>query len=176
MLALTREAFGDPDEPEEESSIGLPLPATMALLSLAFIACATILAGIPPLSGFLGKFALLHGFLQPEGSNASATISAPRWAFVILLILSSLASLIALTRTGIRSFWASEEREIPKIGILEIVPVTGLLLLCVVLTVQAGPVMSYMEKTARALHNSAGYTQSMIEASPVERASAGERR
>lgn len=174
MLALTREAFGDPEEPEEESTVGTPLPATMALLSLAFIGCTTILAGIPPLSGFLGKFALLHGLFQPNGSTLSVTLSAGQWTFAALLILSSLASLIALVRTGIRSFWTSEEREVPRVGILEMVPLASLLLLCVALTIQAGPVMNYMEQTARALHSPAGYTQNKIVVTPVEHVSAGE--
>jgi multicomponent K+:H+ antiporter subunit D len=39
----------------------------------------------------------------------------------------------------------------------EVTPVIGLLLICVGLTIWAGPVMAYMESTASALHDSAAY-------------------
>jgi multicomponent K+:H+ antiporter subunit D len=165
MLALTREAFGDPDDPDEERSVGVPLPATMAMLSLAFVACATILAGIPPLSGFLGKFALMHSLFRPSEVTPEA-ISPGTWMLVALLILSSLALLIALARAGIRSFWTSEEREVPRISVMEMLPVAGLLLICIAMTTLAGPAMNYMKKTALSLHSADRLTQSMIGISP----------
>ena len=67
ILAVTMEAFGEgeDEELEEEKEVGVAMPATMAMLGLSFIGCAVLLAGLPPLSGFIGKFALLAG-LEPS--------------------------------------------------------------------------------------------------------------
>ena len=161
MLAVTREAFGEPGEEDlaDDAEVGIPVPATMAMLGISFLSCAVLLAGLPPLSGFLAKFALLAGLFDAAEGGADVVPGAA-WAFVVLLILSGLAALIAMTRAGIRSLW--NERDVPRIGIIEIAPVAGLLLLCLTLTVQAGPVMAYMEATARSLHDPVGYVQDVL--------------
>lgn len=164
MLAVTREAFGDPEESEAEddAAVGIPLPATMAMLGISFLSCATLLAGLPPLSGFVAKFALLAGLFQSVGPADS--VAASTWAFVALLILSGLAALIATARAGIHSLWDTEERHVPAVKIVEMAPVAGLLLLCAALTVQAGPVMAYMQATAQSLHAPAAYVQDVLSA------------
>ena len=68
VLAVTREAYGeDDDDFDEEEEVGIAIPATMAMLGLAFIGCALVIAGLPPLSGFIAKFALLTAALNPPG-------------------------------------------------------------------------------------------------------------
>ena len=79
-----------------------------------------------------------------------------------MLILSGLAALIAMTRAGIRSLWDSDEEHVPRIRVIEMAPVAGLLLLCAALTVQAGPVMAYMQATARSLHEPGSYVQDVL--------------
>lgn len=164
MLAVTREAFGEYDETEAEddTDVGIPLPATMAILGICFLSCAVLLAGLPPLSGFIAKFALLAGLFQSAGPDGADTVAGATWAFVALLILSGLAALIAMIRAGIRSLWDSEEDHVPRIGVIEMAPVAGLLLLCAALTVQAGPVMAYMQATARSLHEPGPYVQDVL--------------
>ena len=73
MLAVTAEAygFGDEELDAEEPAAELALPGTMTVLGLCFAACALLLAGLPPLSGFVGKFALLSGMLNPGGLGAA---------------------------------------------------------------------------------------------------------
>ena len=44
-----------------------PFPAPMTVLGLCFAGCALLLAGLPPLSGFVGKFAMLSAMLNPGG-------------------------------------------------------------------------------------------------------------
>lgn len=52
MIAVTREAYGEDDEIEEaEEDVGIAIVATMGLLGVAFIGCALVIAGLPPLSG-----------------------------------------------------------------------------------------------------------------------------
>ena len=48
----------DPLSPRDE--VGIAIPAAMAFLGLTFVCCVLLVAGLPPLSGFLAKFALLR--------------------------------------------------------------------------------------------------------------------
>ncbi|WP_431858090.1 monovalent cation/H+ antiporter subunit D [Azospirillum sp.] len=153
VLAVTREAFGGDEEMDEDDEVGVPIPATMAILGASFIACAVLLAGLPPLSGFLAKFAMLSPLLSRGGADVPATT----WALVAALVLSGLATVVAMTRTGIDVFWASPEGAVPRVRVVEFAPVMLLLALCVALSVQAGPVMRYMEATARSMHAPQGY-------------------
>ena len=65
VLAVTREVYGEEDELEESEEVGIAIPATMGILGIAFIGCAVIISGLPPLSGFIAKFALLTAALNP---------------------------------------------------------------------------------------------------------------
>ena len=67
VLAVTREAYGEDEDIDEEDEVGIAIPATMGMLGLAFIGCALVIAGLPPLSGFIAKFALLTAALNPSG-------------------------------------------------------------------------------------------------------------
>src|SRR3546814_16613588 len=124
----------------------------MAMLGLSFLSCAVLLAGLPPLSGFVAKFALLSGLLQSAGPGGTDAIAWSTWAFVALLILSGMAALLATTRAGVRSLWDTEGRHVPSVRVIAIAPVAGLLLLCAALTFQAGPVLAYLQAPAPALH------------------------
>jgi multicomponent K+:H+ antiporter subunit D len=166
VLAVTREAFGEAEEPTDDGEIGTPIPATMAILGMSFLACALLLAGLPPLPGFLAKFAILAPLL-----NSSGAIPVTSWAMFAALILSGLATVVAMTRAGIDVFWASPGSEVPRVQVTEIVPIGLLLGLCVVMTVEAGTVMRFMEATAQSLHGSQEYIRSVV---PLSRAAGRE--
>ncbi len=148
VLAVTMEAYGDFDEDEEEEEVGVAIPGTMAVLGLCFCLCAVLLSGLPPLSGFIAKFALLHGLFDGSKADLAAATSPADWTYVLLIILSGLAAMIAMNRIGIRTFWASIEGTIPRVVVVEIAPVLVLLGACVFLSLQAGPAMRYMQATA----------------------------
>lgn len=166
VLAVTMEAYGDDEEEEEEDEIGAVLPATLAVLGTFFGVCAILLIGLPPFSGFIAKFLILAAVFNGDGSTPQLAmpVSPASWALVALVLLSGLSALIAMTRTGIRTFWASLEGNVPRVLVREVVPIAGLLAICLALTIAAGPAMRYMDETARALHNPASYISSVLNA------------
>ena len=137
---------------------------TMAVLGACFAACGILLAGLPPLSGFIAKFSMLTAILNPSGLGANDSISTLSWWLVFLIVFAGFASLISMTRAGIRTFWASIEGTVPRVLVIEIAPVMLLLGLTLAMTVQAGPVMRYMQETARILDLPASYIQGVISA------------
>jgi multicomponent K+:H+ antiporter subunit D len=166
VLAVSREAYGEPDEVEPDGEAGIAIPAALGILGLAFIGCTAVIAGLPPLSGFVAKFALLAAALGEAGATGSGNVPAASWAFLVVLILSGLATLIAMTRAGIRSFWAAPDRAVPRVRIIEMAPVAALLILCAAQTVDAGPVMSFMDAAARSLHAPQDYIRDVLSPAP----------
>jgi len=166
VLAVTMEAYGDDEEEEEEDEIGAVLPATLAVLGTFFGICAILLIGLPPFSGFIAKFLILAAVFNGDGPTPQLAmpVSPASWTLVALILLSGLSALIAMTRTGIRTFWASLEGNVPRVLVREVVPIAGLLAICLALTIAAGPAMRYMDETARSLHNPASYISSVLNA------------
>jgi multicomponent K+:H+ antiporter subunit D len=165
VLAVTREAFGTGEEEEdlrEPEAVGVAIPAMVAILGLGFTACAVLLAGLPPLSGFLAKFAMMAPLLGPAG----APVPLGSWVLVAALVLSGLATLVAMVRTGIDVFWAAP-LAVPRVSLLEIAPIGLLLALCAGLTVAAGPAMDYMLAAASALHAPGAYLDGVLGAAPA---------
>ncbi|CAB3826716.1 monovalent cation/H+ antiporter subunit D [Achromobacter mucicolens] len=167
VLAVTLDAF-DLDDPtsvnRSDDVVGVAIPAAMAFLGLAFISCALLVTGLPPLSGFVAKFSLL------SAAVSAATESAPpmdAWILVAAVLVSGLAGLIGLGRTGIRIFWASDDRSTPRLRVIEAGPVAALVLLCVALAAGAGPVSAYLDDAARSLDQPASYIDAVMSAQTV---------
>ncbi len=154
---------------KEQALIGEVIPAAAAFLGLAFIACTLVIAGLPPLPGFVGKFAMVHALLNPLGLGASSGIQlgAAGWTMVALVVASGLLALVALTRAGIRHFWAAHDRSAPKLLVLEGLPIALLLGACVALAWQAGAVMRYTQATADALHTPSTYVRAVMTTLPM---------
>jgi multicomponent K+:H+ antiporter subunit D len=155
VLAVTMEAFGEGEEEEPEEGEGVTMPGTLAILGTCFAACAILLSGLPPLSGFIAKFAMLSALMGTGAHGAPPT--ADIWALIVLIVFSGVAALISMTRAGIRSFWSSIEGTVPRVLVIEIVPVMLLLALTLLLTVRAGSAMEYMDTTIKTLSNPANY-------------------
>src|SRR5690606_39493024 len=113
-----------------------------------FSLLALVLIGLPPLSGFLAKLSILTAILGP----GSAEIGPKRTILAILLLLSGLVALIALSRIGIRTFWAPVEPLTPRITVMEAAPILIIMVMLVGLTAFAGPTMNLLLATADDLH------------------------
>jgi multicomponent K+:H+ antiporter subunit D len=165
LLAVTREAYGQDGEEREErepEEIGVVMPGALAVLGICFGCVALLLAGLPPLSGFVAKFAMLTGMLNLDGLGAPAGVPARTWLLVALIILSGLAALFAMMRSGIRTFWAPLETIVPRVLVVEVAPIVGLLALCLLLTVKGGAMIGYTEATARSLHDPSSYIHGVL--------------
>ncbi|QXI02734.1 monovalent cation/H+ antiporter subunit D [Pseudomonas monsensis] len=147
---------------EQKAVVGQVIPWTMAFLGLSFIACALLIIGMPPLSGFIGKLNLIGALLNPLGLGTGAPISNAAWALLALLILSGLASLMAFSRLGIQRFWTPEERPSPLLRKLECAPIFLLLGLSIALTFKAEPLLRYTQATADALNNPQQYVMAVL--------------
>jgi multicomponent K+:H+ antiporter subunit D len=167
VLAITLEAFGDDEDPQHEEEVGVATPRTLAILAVAFACCGLLLAGMPPLSGFLAKFAMISAVFNPNGLGAG-DIPPQSWWVAAFMIVSGLATMIALVRSGINTFWVPFDSEVPRVRAAEMAPVLLLLGLCVLLTVLAGPAMQYADATAGDLHRAAGYTGAVLTPASAE--------
>jgi multicomponent K+:H+ antiporter subunit D len=143
----------------EEDEIGIVIPGTLAILGGGFMLCALLLSGLPPLSGFIAKFALIDGLL-----GLDERVSVTTWTLIGLIIASGLATLIATSRAGIDLIWTPSDKPQPVLHLAEAAPVGLLLAICLALMVFAGPVMRYMERTGGSLEDRGGYIRSVMDA------------
>src|SRR4051812_716619 len=70
--------------------VGRAIPAPLAYLAASFLLCTLVVAGLPPLSGFVGKVAMLQGVMEARSTGAPAAA----WVLFALLIVSSLTASI----------------------------------------------------------------------------------
>jgi multicomponent K+:H+ antiporter subunit D len=116
--------------------------------AMLFFVGAIAMAGLPPLSGFIGKLLVLEaGFDTPQVVWIWATV-----------LISSLISVVGFSRAGSIVFWkahgqpvAAESDPQPCPATLAYVAVGGLIALLVAHTVFAGPVQRYMIATSAQL-------------------------
>jgi multicomponent K+:H+ antiporter subunit D len=148
----------------EEALFGQAIPAAMAFLGLCFVACAVLVAGLPPRSGFLAKLAMLRALL-PDGARAGGP-GAQEWALFALLIVSGLLATLALMRAGIRYFWTPPGRAAPRLRAIETLPIAALLGTAVALAALAGPALRYTSATSAGLFAPQQYVDSIRKATP----------
>lgn len=175
FLAASLEAFELEDPESEDHSntiVGVAIPAAMVFLGMSFIACALLIIGLPPLSSFVGKVAMLSAALQTSYDVVSSSTNA--LIFTACVLISSFIGIIALSRTGIRLFWTFSDMTVPRLRIIEALPVTALITACIVLAVRAGPITTYLEDTAAYLGQPDAYINAVLLKDAVRPVPAGE--
>jgi multicomponent K+:H+ antiporter subunit D len=137
-------------------------PATVqnGLFAALFFASAIAMAGMPPLSGFLGKLLILDTLRAPGEIG---------WAWTAILV-GSLFTIVGFARAGSILFWKSTATppaadappEAPPARAWEIAPTMALVALLAALAVFAGPVANYMDATSAQLFDRAGYIAAVL--------------
>lgn len=137
-------------------SCALDLRAPMAqtgLVASMFFAAAIAAAGMPPLSGFLGKLLVLDALRASDGAVLI-------WASVLIM---SLIAILGFARAGSMLFWKPHSVQdgviapAPQLNALPLIATGAMVAVMVGLTVLAGPVTSYMEATANQLFDTSDY-------------------
>lgn len=140
-----------------------PMIAHKRLLGVLFFMAATLIVGLPPLSGFIGKFLILQ---------AAMTHSMLPWIMSIIL-LTSLLGLIALARSGSILFYRAQPMEAAhapdatatvRTGsiMVELMPVICLLMLCIALVIYAGPITNFSMTIADQLLQPTVYIRAVL--------------
>ncbi|AXC51258.1 monovalent cation/H+ antiporter subunit D [Paracoccus suum] len=121
------------------------------LLAAMTMAAAVAMAGMPPLSGFIGKLLILQAL--PD-----------QWGLWLLILATSLLAIMGFARAGSTIFWATDSSEAPAhpaqpLGFVAI----GLLIAALtVWTLAAGVIQPWLDGAAAALHAPAALTRAVL--------------
>ena len=128
------------------------------VLGTLFFLVAVLIAGLPPLSGFIGKWLTL---------KAAVDHAWMPWVLAVVLATSLLA-VIAMARAGNVLFYRSEAPEVNRPTVRterlsrELLPAAGLVALCVALVIWAGPVDEFTRATADQLLAPETYVRAVL--------------
>jgi multicomponent K+:H+ antiporter subunit D len=119
------------------------------LIASLYLAAAVAMAGMPPLSGFIGKLLILDSFRDQV---------AVVWS---VILLSSFLMILGYARAGSRLFWKASALEAqPDTAPPEPLAFTAtiaVLATLALLTVLAGPITDWLTETAATLYAPDGY-------------------
>lgn len=137
-----------------------PVISGNALTAGLFFIAAIAMAGLPPLSGFLGKLLVLDAAYESD---------LMVWIWVIVLG-SSLISILGFARAGSILFWKAHSIQadesaapMPRPATLSYVAVGGLISLLVAHTIFAGQVHGYTTKMAAQLFAPEPYIAAVVD-------------
>jgi multicomponent K+:H+ antiporter subunit D len=142
----------------------LPAGAQNGLMAALFFAAAVAMAGMPPLSGFLGKLLVMDALRAPGVIG---------WAWAAILA-GSLVTIVGFARAGSVLFWKStakapapdpEESGTAAAGPMQVAPVLVTVGILGALAVFAGPLAGYLEATSGQIFDRAGYVGAVLGAS-----------
>ena len=137
---------------------------TAPVIAALFIVAALSLAGVPPLSGFVSKFALID-----------AGISEHEYVIVAVSLVVSLLTLLSMLRIWAGVFWnpadAGDEAAPPMVPLDEqrrggprfmVWPTAALVLASLAIAVAAGPIYGISERAAQELLQPSSYVQAVL--------------
>ena len=157
LVRRQRDARGD------RLDVAAPL-GSQTLLGLMFLVAAVSVAGLPPLSGFIGKITLL----------AAVPAAHTAWVWSVVLV-TSLMALVALSRMGSQVFWRAQsapdgEGAAPAPKRLEVAAALLLLGYGVALALAAAPVLRYTLAAGEQVLAPASYIEQVRAIQPLRRA------
>ncbi len=138
--------------------------AQNGLIAALFFVGAIALAGMPPISGFIGKLLVMDA---ARGHEMVWTI----WA---VILIGSLVTILGLARAGTIIFWksydattevpepATEAVDTPRAASLPFVATFGLVVGLILLTIFAGPMSSFADATANQLFTPEIYIENVL--------------
>jgi multicomponent K+:H+ antiporter subunit D len=139
-----------------------PRFAQTGLLASLFFLAAIGMAGMPPLSGFIGKLLVLD---SARGADSMTVI----W---VVVLATSLVTIVGFARAGSALFWksaavaggveAGSERDETLRPALPIAAAGAVLAGMVLLSVLAGPITGFLEATAAQLYAPSGYIEAVL--------------
>ncbi|MCB5191367.1 monovalent cation/H+ antiporter subunit D [Methylobacillus arboreus] len=133
------------------------------LLGAIFFALAILASGLPPLSGFLGKFMVLR-----------AALEHPAVPYIMLIVLTNgLLTVIAMARSGSLFFYEAhavdrstntytKQGPAEPLRVRELLPILSLLGLCIVMTFWAGPINNFSLEAASQLLDTPAYINAVL--------------
>lgn len=144
-----------------------PAPATgqNGLFAALFFAAAIGMAGMPPLSGFLGKLLILDAMRDPGVIG---------WAWPAILV-GSLLTIVGFARAGSALFWKSTATMGPEpdpdatlvpeppATAWQLAPTMSAIAVLAALSIFAGPVSGYLEGTSAQLFDRVGYSSAVLD-------------
>jgi multicomponent K+:H+ antiporter subunit D len=135
---------------------GPALPQS-ALLGGLFMFGAIAVAGLPPLSGFLGKVLILH---------AALPTAAMPWIWAVLLV-SGLLSIVALSRAGIILFWVVDPDDDMLVhtawSARAVAPAAGLIVVVILISAFAGPLTAFTAAASEQLLAPDAYIRAVLD-------------
>ncbi|SEK27363.1 multisubunit potassium/proton antiporter, PhaD subunit [Roseovarius azorensis] len=140
-----------------------PQLAQHGLITALFFGAAIATAGMPPLSGFIGKLLILDAVRD----------MSEVWLVWSVILITSLVAMLGFAQAGSVIFWKTETPEpapdetepthtAPPQPTLPVVACFAMLASLVALSVFAGSAMGYIEATADQLHDPANYISTVL--------------
>jgi multicomponent K+:H+ antiporter subunit D len=152
---------------EDDAIAPRPVIAQNGLIAAFFFVTAIAMAGMPPLSGFLGKLLVL------DAVRAHDQV----WLIWATILITSLVAVVGFARAGSMVFWkvdpapdAASPATPPTA--LPFVATGGLIAGIVALTVFAGPVTSFLSATSAQIFDKQGYINAVMDTPRAQDAAA----
>jgi multicomponent K+:H+ antiporter subunit D len=136
---------------------GAQRPPAAGRLAVLFLAGGVAIAGMPPLSGVVGKVLIL---LATQASPWAAWI----WG---AMLLSSLLLVLAISRAGATLLWRGDPAAGPPAPAMLLAPVAVLLAASPLMVAFGGGITRYTEATARQVMEPALYVEAVLTQRPA---------
>ncbi|HWJ78601.1 MAG TPA: Na+/H+ antiporter subunit D [Niallia sp.] len=122
------------------------------LLAWAFLIAAVSLAGIPPLSGFVGKLLIIQGGFEESNYIGS-----------FIVVLSSLLVLLSVIKIFVKGFWGEESENVTKKPIKTLLfPCYLLVVLSVLIGIGSEVLIPYVSLAAENLLQPENYIHAVL--------------